>query len=393
MFEKIVLRRSPDHPQLTLGTLAEALLFYQNVHVFLDYSSFMALSQRIGVKGLIALLSRPNVTSVFCEQTLATHTERIAGTDFHNFVAIVLGGDKDSGALETPKRRFEFYLKRLGHSNKESEKLADKFRRIVPFRRLSDDFFVKGGIVNAASEDLTKKSLMRKAFQAVISNTPGMSHLGIESKIAIEKFGLGFTTITNIDFEEINQIRSLNHGLEPISPAHLANQVLAATADTILAARYGGDFQTNATSSAVIRIKHADLMHHFEREKSEINEFHELALPNMPTVSEVIDNGERSFEEFLKLLEKSSRFQNFLKEANPDEKLILEYIKAVSSEGWINGLPVKALRYVMGASASSIDPTIGTAASLTDSFLFEKLFGGWKPNHFIHGKLKPFVNK
>ncbi len=39
MFEKIILRRSDKGPGLTAGELAEALLFYQNVHIVLDFSS------------------------------------------------------------------------------------------------------------------------------------------------------------------------------------------------------------------------------------------------------------------------------------------------------------------------------------------------------------------
>ena len=63
MFEKIILRRSDKGPALSAGELAEALLFYQNVHIVLDYSSLRGLINQIGMPSIVSLLSRPNV---FC---------------------------------------------------------------------------------------------------------------------------------------------------------------------------------------------------------------------------------------------------------------------------------------------------------------------------------------
>jgi len=39
-----------------------------------------------------------------------------------------------------------------------------------------------------------------------------------------------------------------------------------------------------------------------------------------------------------------------------------------------------------------IEPISGIAASASNTFLIEKLFGGWRPSHFIDQKLKPFVD-
>ena len=47
MFEKIVLKRSIDGPPISLGELAEALLFYQNVHLVLDHSTLSHLIESI----------------------------------------------------------------------------------------------------------------------------------------------------------------------------------------------------------------------------------------------------------------------------------------------------------------------------------------------------------
>ncbi len=67
MFEKIVLRRSDKGLALSAGELAEALLFYQNVHIILDYGSLSGLISQIGMPAIVSLVSRPNVSAIYCE--------------------------------------------------------------------------------------------------------------------------------------------------------------------------------------------------------------------------------------------------------------------------------------------------------------------------------------
>jgi len=35
---------------------------------------------------------------------------------------------------------------------------------------------------------------------------------------------------------------------------------------------------------------------------------------------------------------------------------------------------------------------VGAASSAADTFLLDKLLKGWRPNHFVDGKLKPFLD-
>lgn len=61
MFDHIVLNRSIDGPALSIGEIAEALLFYQNVHIILDHSTLINLISQIGHHNIIKLLSLPYV--------------------------------------------------------------------------------------------------------------------------------------------------------------------------------------------------------------------------------------------------------------------------------------------------------------------------------------------
>ena len=54
-------------------------------------------------------------------------------------------------------------------------------------------------------------------------------------------------------------------------------------------------------------------------------------LPDAPRLSEVIDSGERTLEEFLRLLDKGERFRNWLGTTNPDVPLLHAYMRDITS--------------------------------------------------------------
>ncbi|ALQ51717.1 hypothetical protein [Nitrosomonas ureae] len=120
-------------------------------------------------------------------------------------------------------------------------------------------------------------------------------------------------------------------------------------------------------------------------------QFIEMVLPDSPSLAEVIDSGERSFEDFLNLLDRAAKFKDWLKGVNPDEGLIRTYMHDISSKDWIQKLPSKSLRYVLTLGVSATNPLIGAAAGLVNDFVLEKLLAGWRPSHFISGKLSPFI--
>src|SRR6267154_2263842 len=110
MFEKIVLRRSEAGPALTLGEIAEDLLFYQNVHIVIDYGALNALIDTLSMGGLLDLLARKNVTAVYTEDMLGTRTITVGNRRVHDFVALFVSGDQKSGQWPTKQRRLEHVL-------------------------------------------------------------------------------------------------------------------------------------------------------------------------------------------------------------------------------------------------------------------------------------------
>ena len=197
-----------------------------------------------------------------------------------------------------------------------------------------------------------------------------------------------------MNFDDINKERKrLNKSSDDVTPAGFVNNILTSRSDAILAAHYGGEFYTSDLSSSIIQVKHSRLLRRLGIEKKEIGEFSDIILGDFPNIRDFINKKERSFDEFLKLLDDSEKFRDWAKGVNPDSKLVKEYWESVSSVGWINKLPSKSLRYVIGAAIGAIDPATGLVTSAADSFLVDKIFRGWRPSHFVERDLKPFLEQ
>lgn len=392
MFDHVVLRRAEGGTPISAGQIAEALLFYQKVHLIIDRPTLFKLLSQVGASGLLSLVARSDFSAVYTEETLGTMTNSVGVSKCHDFIAFTLAGTPAGDKLKTPAERLRHDLEQAGVTKAQSKKIAEALLKRVPVRKLSGNHFVKGGIPNAARSDLNNSEYLKAAFSEIIANIPGGYHPGSSVNVEVFKGQDGFFVFDNIDYGRVNQLRAkMAPPLEAVTTAHLLSQLQDARADLALAAHYGGDFVTSAVTSSVIRLKVDMLLKRSQLNAKAQQDFCEVVLPDMPTLAEQVDSGTRSFHEFLLLLDKSAKFREWLKSTNPDEGLIREYLRAISSQDWIQTSRSKGIRYLLTLAADATNPVAGFAAGLVDNFLIEKLLGGWRPNHFINDRLMPFL--
>ena len=392
MFEHIVLRRAEAGLPISAGQIAEALLYYQKVQLFIDRGTLFDLIRQIGIGRILTLLRRAEISAVYCEETLATHTDSVGASQFHNYVAITVTGHKDIGPFKTPLERLQYDVERQGVQKTEAKRFSKAFLGLVPIRKFSGNHFLQGGITDAAKRDLLDIEYAGQAIRKVIAIIPGGYLVGDDLKLEVINADQGMFVFTNIDLESINRRRAQAvPSVEPLTIAYLLSNLLDARADLALASFYGGDFVTSAVTSSIIQIRHTELLRRSKLNVDSRRQFTEVVLPDSPSLAEVIDSGERSFDDFLTLLDRAARFKDWLKVVNPDEDLIRTYMRDVSSEGWIQRLPVKSIRYVLTLALDATNPVAGVVSGFVDNFVVEKLFAGWRPNHFVSGKLSPFV--
>lgn len=394
MFDHIVLRQAENGQPISAGQIAEALLYYQKVHIFFDHSTLVNLIKQIGIDHILSLLRRSEVTAVYCEEMLGTKTDSFGVSQYHSFVEITLRGSVDAGQLKTPEERLQFILERHGIPKSEVKRFSKQFLANVPIRKFSGNHFVKGGIANAAKQDALDIEYTGQVIRKIITDSQGEYIVGDNLKFEIINANVGLYVHTDIDLESINRKRAQAvPSAAPLTFASLLVNILTARADLALASFCGGDFVTSSVTSSIIQVRHAELLRRSKINMGSRQQFTEVVLPDSPSLAEVIDSGERSFDDFLKLLDRAAKFKDWLKAVNPDEDLIRTYMRDVASEGWIQQLPAKSLRYVFTLAVEATNPVAGMVAGIIDNFVVEKLLSGWRPNHFVSGKLSPFVKK
>lgn len=394
MFDHVVLRRSEGGTAISAGQIAETLLFYQIVHLVIDRQTLLGLVHQIGPSGLLALVARPDFSAVYAEETLCTVTNSVSVSKCYDFAACTLAKSAAGNNLKTPNERLGHDLHQAGVPRAHSKKVAEALLERVPVRKMSGNHFVHGGIPKATRCDLNNSEYLNTAFSEIIAHLLGGYRPRSALTVEVIKGRESFFVFDNIDYGRVNHNRAeMNPPLEAVTTAHLLSHLQDARADLALAAHYGGDFVTSAVTSLVIRLQVDTLLRRSEINARAKREFAEVMLPDMLTVAEQVDSGERSFQEFLVLLDKSAKFREWLKSTNPDEGLVREYLRAISSQDLIQTSKSKGIRYLLTLAADATNPVAGFAAGLIDNFLIEKLLSGWRPNHFINKRLAHFLRR
>lgn len=261
MFEKIVLRRADDAESVTPGQIAEAMLFYQNVHLILDRGTFSTLLKSIGIEVLMSLLQRPGFTAAYCEEEMITRTHNYGGFTAYTIDAMMLVGHDSVGTLPNTEARVAYLIELAGAGKRESRRFAHKVLERVPVRRLSGNVYVQGGVPAAARADLANTHYTREAVRTVLAMIPGGHLPPPDFKLDIIDTDLGFHAFNNLDLDSINARRAaMTPPLEPITMAYAFAHMAAARADLAFAAHYGGDFFTSNVASKLIELRHADML-------------------------------------------------------------------------------------------------------------------------------------
>lgn len=80
MFDSIVLRNSEDEGPITLGAIAEALLYYQNTRIIISPGTLASLARTNSLEAVVKLVKEKRMQAVHCEEILCTSTQRYGAT-------------------------------------------------------------------------------------------------------------------------------------------------------------------------------------------------------------------------------------------------------------------------------------------------------------------------
>jgi hypothetical protein len=136
MFEHIVLRRTAGGLPISAGQIAEALLYYQKVHIVVDRGTLQNLVRQIGTGHILALLRRAEISAVYCEEILGTYTDSAGVSQYHNYVSMKVAGHETVGKFKNPQERLQYFIEGQGISKRKQRFLPEPFwtwSPLVPF--------------------------------------------------------------------------------------------------------------------------------------------------------------------------------------------------------------------------------------------------------------------
>ncbi|MEO1949262.1 hypothetical protein [Thioclava sp.] len=404
MFKNVTFRRSEASPQslIDLGALAEALLFYQQANLLLDTSNLNHLLKTIGPSAIQRLISSPSVRPILVWETLGVRTDHGA-IPVHDFVQFYLTGSKDKGYINSKVGRVkEIFERSLGKSG-STNKAAIEFSKIVKFQSISEGILDKGGLPALARAELDNPHFVHQAIELSLKEKTPDTPLGNNWHFTPHQLKNGFLIDTNLNFEKLNEeyrkSQPIEHSL--LTPQSLLTELLEAHAGLHFASMYESDVITTPLSSRIMQLKFQRVVESRLGNVAEIELFQNVTIGKGNSIREAINSGERSFEEFLDLLEHADRFKGWLAEQNPDQSLIQDYYSEVTAGTWAQKLPGKSFRWVFFTGAgllldlaipTGLGTATGVALSAGDAFLLDKVARGWKPNQFVEGPLRQFTS-
>lgn len=215
--------------------------------------------------------------------------------------------------------------------------------------------------------------------------------------------GDGYLIDTDLNYTALNAVyhQRVPPTHSSLSDAYILAHVLTARSQSFFACDYMAEIVTSSTYSDIMRIRHFDVLLARGKSIDQLTLFQDVVLSNMPSVRDVMNSGERSLADFMKLLDASEKFRKFLHCANPDKGVLTKYVEEMRKTTWADSLPTKSVRFVLatgaGLALDLLAPTgLGTAAGAAvgaaDTFFLDRLIKGWKPNQFIEGPYRQFVD-
>jgi hypothetical protein len=385
---------------IDLGMLAEALLFYDKVHLLLNRGTLTSLLLELGADGVDRLLDRPELRVSYLKQNFGTLSGSSGGLQSLNFGIFEVGGLRGK-KRHSNRDDVEQVVERSLGSSTATRKRLHKLVSSLSFPRVEDDMR-PDQLTQGARDDLDDERFVYDAVRSALAALVPKYPLPQGWHFRVFKLNDGsFAIDTNLDLQAINAVY---HKTTPpehssVTNSYLINFIYDSYIGTYLASRYSAEFVHDPICSSIMKLKYVHFLRRRERSITEIDLFQDLHL-NGRNISGAINAKERSFEDFLKLLDQATKFKTWLRAKNPDQSLLKEYFDVAMRETWIDKLPTKGIRWVittgLAAAVEALYPTGAAMAaaqglSLADATVLDRIARGWKPDQFVNGPMSDFV--
>jgi len=389
MFESITFRnqKHEDNRPIDIGMLLECMMFYQNTKVVADRSILRQLLKEIGVDSLVELIEIGLLEIFYTESFVGIRTKKgVFNIEFH-----------DPVIFSSPQHQFQDIIREecieLTGKEGKGRRIARKIEGYVNVINHNSDV-VKGG-----EKILLDQKYLSVAIPLVLKRL--LPNLKIDSDLlfSTEKTPQGIMLYTNIDFGKLNNLcqEKVPGGPVSISPARLLSHIYNAECDLYFASTLLTEIATNDISSGLMVERLKYLVDKSNKSQKDIKQFKEFVFADGKMLREAVNTKNVEIKDVVKVLLKSSKFKQWLKNQSANGDLLKEYYKAVTKDSFLDKLPSKMSRWIIFTGlgmiadvlgASGLGTASGLSLSATDTFLLDRLIRGWNPSQFIDQKVK-----
>lgn len=386
MFESITLKTSTPTNPLDIGYLAECLLFYDKTNILVDKTSLPKLFELCGVNEIHELIQR-GVLSVQTRGNILGAGVR--GNSFFVDLFSVTNADMHERAFH------EAFLELFGKRGK-ARRYANKFISST------SSYIYDANVVQDIRTSISDEMFIKQ----IINNF--LARMGIEKGLIGEKWFYEFNPIdnysythrTNLNLEILKEI-SINKQIHfDFSPSSLLLELAESFGDIYIAESNKSEIFSTSHHSEIINLKFENVIKKATINRDKIDHFQKIALPKYRNLADIINSGERSYSDLIKLLDKAEKFKHWKNEIKSETDFIEEYSKAIESESWLDKMPSKIGRFMIFEGigvvldilgTGGLGTAVSTSLGVADSFLLDSFLKEWKPNQFVKGDFKKFV--
>ncbi len=209
-----------------------------------------------------------------------------------------------------------------------------------------------------------------------------------------------FRVHTNIDFVEANVSHHRHYSIDvsTITPAFLLSHIASVRDQLEFAASFGSELATTSANSAVMRTKFEEIVERRRSNDEILAKFQDRVIRHGNALREAINSGARDLRDFIPILYEAQKFKTWLGRQEDPSELLVQYYEDLAQRTWISSLPAKLFRWAVVVGVGVLTPQpAGTFAAGTlaaaDTFLVERLMGGWRPSRFVESSLEPFTRR
>ena len=385
------IRRMGERPNIDIGSLAEALLFYDTVHLYVFDWTFTYLAVSCGVEPLVRLVSEGHLKLTYEENSISTLTAlddngREVGhgtglSDMTPFERIVPGVFGD--LIGRPGKGRRLANKLAGHTTIS--------RQTFEWVTLAEDGLCDDPALGEAIRPIIAALFPEYILPSIIEFNV---HRDSEHGLVVE---------SNLNFDLLTQLyrRRLGKNTGGFGAGTIINDLLNAEEQIHLAAQNNSELATSPLNSLYMRRRIENLITAGQHSSQQISHFQEHIFDSGNALREAINSDARTFADLLPVLDKARRWKEWLRGQPPDIDLIRSYYHKVSeNEPYLRSLPQRAMRWLLfavgGTVIGAVNPLLGLIAGLgggaIDTFLVDHLIRGWKPNQFVEGPLRGLLS-